>query len=98
MREKIYSATYMAGQINASPSSVLRALKEDPPRWTSIFSKLNCFVNSQYTLETQPSLSAQPLAEQISQLRARNGAASASATAALLRAVADLLENRAERG
>lgn len=95
MREKAYSATSMAKLIEASPSSVLRALKENPPRWTRTFSKLDNFVNLQHIQRTA---SAQPLAEQITKLHEGGAPASASATAALLRAVADLLENRAGSG
>lgn len=91
MHENVLSATALARLIQASPSSVLRALGDKPPRWTKTFAKLDRFVNLQTVqiIET-----AQPLSEQIRRLQMGGAPASANATAALLRAVADLLENR----
>lgn len=94
MRASALSATGMAKKIRASPSSVLRALSEDPPRWTKIFINLDNFVVVQNRSGASP---ATGVAEQLARLHVTGSAQGVSATAALLRAVADLLESGAAK-
>jgi glutamine synthetase adenylyltransferase len=91
LRRSGQSATALARQIKASPSSVLRALKTDPPAWTPTLTALDNFVKSQVPAAAS---SGNALEDQLRTLR---GTGSASATAAVLRAVADLLELDAAR-
>ena len=91
LRRSGQSATALAHQIKASPSSVLRALKTDPPAWTPTLTALDNFVKSQAPAEASSGSDLE------NQLRALRGTGSASATAAVLRAVADLLELEAAR-
>jgi DNA-binding transcriptional ArsR family regulator len=90
LRKSRISATALARQIDVSPSSVLRALKTQPPRWTPTLHALEIFIKSHKLngLEAGGPLEAQ--------LNALRGAGSASAAAAVLRAVADLLERAAD--
>ena len=77
------SPTALARRIKLSPSSVLRALRANPPAWTPTLTALDNFIKSQQrSAEVTPEL---PLENQ---LRALRGGGSASATAAILRAVA----------
>lgn len=91
LRKSAISATGLAAQIKASPSSVLRAINADPPAWTPTLRKIDNFINSG---TARPAGLPAGLGEQ---LRAVHGDGSASATAAVLRAVADLLELGATR-
>lgn len=91
LQKNAISATAFAAQVKASPSSVLRAINADPPAWTPTLRKIDNFIKSE---------AAAPMglpAELGEQLRVLRGDGSASATAAVLRAVADLLELRATR-
>jgi len=91
MRACDLSANQLALAAGASLGAVLGALGENPPRWTPVFKKLNNFVNckNKTPLELDPKL----LAEQVRKLQGVDMApAFASATAVLLRAVADLLD------
>ena len=88
LREMAISPSALAGKIKASPSSVLRAINTTPPAWTPTLRKIDNFINS--GAARAPELPAS-LGEQ---LRALSDDGSASATAAVLRAVADLLELR----
>lgn len=89
LRKSRISATALAHLVDASPSSVLRTLKTQPPRWTPTLHALDNFINLQKLAapETDVPLEAQ--------LRVLRGANSASAAAAVLRAVAELLERAA---
>jgi hypothetical protein len=86
LRKSRISATALAHRIDVSPSSVLRTLKTQPPRWTPTLYALDNFINAQKLtgLESDGPLEAQ--------LHALRRAGSASAAVAVLRAVADLLE------
>ena len=86
LREKGLTPTGLARQQNISASAVLRALQADPPSWTPTLKKLDIFVKSQRPPFAHGSGTLQD------QLRALQGAGSARATAAVLRAVADLLD------
>jgi hypothetical protein len=91
MRAYGLSANQLALAAGASPGAVLGAIGGDPPRWTPVFMKLHNFVNckNKAPLELDPKL----LTEQVRKLRGVDMVpASASATAVLLRAVADLLD------
>lgn len=78
--------TALARRIQASPSSVLRALRADPPAWTPTLAALDNFIKLQISTQARPGDTLE------SHLRALRGTGSASATAAVLRAVAELLE------
>ncbi len=86
------SASALAGQLDVSASAVLRALHADPPAWTPTLKKLDIFVNSQrLTAHDGPNALEH-------QLRVLRSAGSARATAAVLRAVADLLDLEGAEG
>lgn len=80
------SSTALAGKIDVSASAVLRALNADPPVWTPTLKRLDNFIKSQ---SATAKAGSNALEHHVLALR---GAASASATAAVLRAVADLLD------
>jgi hypothetical protein len=89
LQETVLSPTALAGKLDISASAVLRALNADPPTWTPTLKKLNIFVNSQYPTAHGGSNALEH------QFRALRGAGSASATAAVLRALANLLDSEA---
>ncbi len=91
LKKSRISATALAHQIDVSPSSVLRTLKTQPPRWTPTLQALDNFINLRKFGEIG---SGGPLE---AQLHALHCSGSASAAAAVLRAVADLLERAATR-
>lgn len=85
------SANQLALAAGASPGAVLGAIAESPPRWTPVFTKLNNFVNCDNKVPSE--LGPKLLAEQVRKLQGVDTTpTSASATAVLLRAVADLLD------
>ena len=92
LQEMALSPTALAAQLNVSASAVLRALSSNPPAWTPTLKKLNNFINSR-----RPATHAGANVLEL-QLRGLRGAGSARATAAVLRAVADLLDQEAVAG
>ena len=86
LQKTALSPTALASKIDVSASAVLRALNADPPAWTPTLKRLDIFVNSQCPTAQAGSNALEH------HLRALRGAGSASATAAVLRAVADLLD------
>lgn len=91
LRKSGLSATALAHKAKVSPSSALRALASKPPRWTPTLRALTNFINLQSTIAPDAGIALE------AQLHALRGTGSASATAAVLRAVADLLEREAAR-
>lgn len=78
-------------KLGIGASAVLRALNADTPTWTPTLKKLDIFLKSQL-----PAAHVSGNALEL-RLHALRGAGSASATAAVLQAVADLLELEARR-
>jgi transcriptional regulator with XRE-family HTH domain len=90
------SSAELARRAGASPSAAWRVLKESPSRWFSTFLKLHEFVKLHGNARRATPQAAEGLVKQLAQVAGRGGNPSAS-TAALLRAVADLLESTAGR-
>lgn len=96
IENKNISSAALARLARVSASSAWRVLRESPPRWSPTFSKLSEFVKLESEATKKTPGQPEALMRRLAQVAGRTGSPSA-VTAALLRAVADLLDSSAAR-